>query len=218
MSEDLLSVILFVIVFLVAPLIDGVARKRRKARTTAQIPTPTPQPEEFEYEHEDDRGDGWSGAGTLEPYHTPSSGESDRSGSEGLLPTDLWEEIAGLSRGDLPQLPDPEPRQPSRRADELEEYHPPAPVAARERHTPLPASRMSPRIPPGSNPTAKRRGRSRPPVGEKRSTRSHLGAADVRRLLQGAGGRESLRRAVIFSEILGPPKSMQDGLPGLEER
>ena len=82
MNEGLIQV-LVVAAFIIISMMDGAARKRRKAaQRLGQLPT-------FE--------------GPLEA--TDELGQADESSevSEGVVPEDLWEEIAALARGERPE-------------------------------------------------------------------------------------------------------------------
>lgn len=148
------------------------------------------------------------------PYGTTRAEGPRGSGSEGMIPSDIWEEIAGLARGRQPQMepPKPAPQKPA----------PPAPVAA-------------PKLPPSTPAPAARDawGKRTPRVGQHRVHLAHAGygtdpssrapsthdgldplaqrlSRDVRAVRkQIRGGRHALRQAVILQEVLGPPASMR---------
>lgn len=134
-----------------------------------------------------------------------------RSGSEGMVPSDIWEEIAGLARGRQRQMETrPEPQKPA----------PPPPVAA-------------PKVPVSTDSARAAWGKRAPRVGQHRLHMAHSEygtdpssrtpslhdamdplarrrSADVRAVRkQIRGGRHALRQAVILQEVLGPPASMR---------
>ena len=149
---------------------------------------------------------------TLPEYSRPQGtsegrGVPARSGSERMVPADIWEEIAGLARGRMRQL-ETEPETPA----------------------PLPA----PKIPPATASGRAAWGKRTPRVGQQhRVHMSHAGygtdpssraqsahdgmdplarklSADVRAVRQQLRrGRHALRQAVILQEVLGPPASMR---------
>lgn len=178
--------------------------------------------------------------------------------SEGLIPADIWEEIAALARGEVPPSRAPEPSSPR--------MPPPAPTPApapAPRPAPAPPSGTGPRTPQPRTPSKARPGEGRrsarpaptapapirgrravtpgptpepaleelreahplhathPGMGEPvrdrltapaEASRDRVQAevAEVRRLLR-SGSTASLRKAVILSEVLGPPPGLRDG-------
>jgi hypothetical protein len=138
--------------------------------------------------------------------HGTSVGGAARPGSEGMIPADIWEEIAGLARGRVRELetkpkPRPSPVSPPAPA--------PLPVPARDawgKRTPKvgqahPVHRAHAYF--GTDPS------ERPPSTFDRLARSlSADAAAVRRQLR-ADGRHALRQAVMLQEVLGPPASLK---------
>lgn len=147
----------------------------------------------------------------------------ERRGSEGLIPSEIWEEIQALARGEVPRKPEPEP------APEPQSARVPPPVRVERRHAPAESAG-------GESPSAEAPGRRRrvepvpyraphpvhtaherygtpvsarltPPAQVERGART-AAAADAVAALR--GGREALRRAVILQEVLGPPVSLRE--------
>lgn len=148
--------------------------------------------------------------GYTRPYGTTAGTErSGTSGSEGMIPADIWEEIAGLAeRPEARKRKTPPPtgpeRQPAR--PRVESKRPPL----RPARTQAPAARTH-RVhlahadygtDPSSRPRSEQDGLD--PLARGLSA----DAAAVRRQLRD-GGRHALRRAVILQEVLGPPASMR---------
>ena len=126
------------------------------------------------------------------------------SSSEGMIPADIWEEIAGLARGRLPEptpTPEPEP------APEPVEYLPRRSVE-RIPARPVETHRVHrAHAGYGTDPS------SREALGAGRPRSAAVGqlsrdARTVRRQLRG-GAAGALRQAVILQEVLGPPAAMR---------
>jgi len=135
-------------------------------------------------------------------YRT-SAGEGNREDrprtSEGMLPRDLWEEIAAIARGEAPARKPPSPPKPLPTRTEPA-YTPPPP-----REVPV-HQRRADRVPaPGRRISATQHAADRRPS---------KAAPEVRdepfvRAFGARGSRGGLRRAVILREILGPPRGFR---------
>ena len=118
--------------------------------------------------------------------------KSEDEGSEGIIPADIWEEIAGLARSRLPAPARPTPAPV--RVDSV----PARPVETHRVHRAHagygtdPSSR-APSEQDGLDPLA---------------VRASADALAVRHQLRGEGGH-ALRQAVILHEILGPPAALR---------
>lgn len=126
----------------------------------------------------------WSPKGRVERTRPTSS--------EGMIPSDIWEEIAGLARD---RLPAPEPAPPP----------PPPPVEVEP--VPVRAHRVH-RSHAGYGTDPSSRPRSEQDDLDPLKTRISEDARAVRRQL-GSRSSSALRRAVILQEVLGPPAAMR---------
>ncbi len=210
MDEGLIQ-FLVIAAFVIFSIMDGAARKRRKeAQRLGRLPTPDDPSESA-----DDLGG------------VPDS-------SEGMVPEDLWKEIAASARGEMPErgvgsLDGPETRDPSSAHDpssELEAWtapeqdvstktraadlqggylHPDQVLIHRE-HAPVasPAELLPEELPHEFVPHS----REQPSEPQKELRR----APKPRSLLSGVrlGARRSLRDAIIVAEVLSPPVSLRD--------
>jgi hypothetical protein len=161
-----------------------------------------------------------------EPEDLPvPSGAAEAGGSEGLIPSDVWQEILGLARGTT-QTPESRPaptdagrghqEQPStiEATHGVEYFSPesPSPEPPVRDRQPRPRSREIIRQP---SPAALKRkeaaassaGATRTPALGERGREGHLGA---RAQLFGSGSVEELRKAIILQEVLGPPLALRD--------
>jgi hypothetical protein len=211
--------LIFIGLIILFSIIESISRKRKQQSGQPQLPEeweptewkpvepqrePRPRPSRERSTPTLDRDRSYDERALEEP--TPAR-ETMRSGSEAMIPKDLWEEIAGLARGRLETKP--APPKPA----------PPPPVAA-------------PEVPSTASARAAW-GRRTPRVGQHRLHTAHAEygtdpssrtpsphdtidplarklSADVRAVRrQIRGGRHALRQAVILQEILGPPASMR---------
>lgn len=196
--------LIFIAIIIFFSIIDSIARKKKKRQ--GQMPGPTsPAPGEWEWEDEEpatyDADASYDGRYEVEeakaeppprytrPYgsSTGTSREEPRS-SEGMVPADIWEEIAGLTRGKARE-PEPPPPAPV----EVEPI-PPRPVGRHRVHRA--------HLEYGTDPSTRRR--SEQDEIDPLRVRLSRDAAAVRRQLR-SHRRHALRRAVILHEILGPP-------------
>jgi hypothetical protein len=204
--------LIFVLIFIVFSVLEGVGRKAKqqakKREGAGRIPAPPP-----------DRS-------PKEPPRETAQKGSD--GSEGLIPSEVWEEILGLARGSAPS-PKPQPAPDSesearsledlrarpipeayRRGDETLEEIPEFEARSLEPLEPRPEPDR--RVPDRSRKPAaaveKARSRARdtgvaPPLAVSSSPRRSTG--HPRTDLFGDGSPEELRKAIILREVLGPP-------------
>lgn len=155
------------------------------------------------------------------PWATPTDrgAETPPSSSEGLIPADIWEEITAMARGEAPPrrarpmpTPAPPPVPPRER---------PAPAQRRERLAPPRPPRPAPVPRPAPTAAPHRLHATHPTLGRpvhERLTRLDTPAdhwvrvdpdvAAARGMVR--GGPSALRRAIILSEVLGPPVSMRE--------
>lgn len=98
MSEELLQLLFFAFIFIALPAIDGLLRGKKRRRG----PMTRGPIEEVEEDWEPDRG-----PADERPRRESGTAIADREragggerSSEGLLPADLWEELAALARGE----------------------------------------------------------------------------------------------------------------------
>jgi len=222
--------LIFIAIVVIFSILDSVARTKKKRQGRGPLPAPE-APEEWETE--EDRYDTRASrdevqvrrapeeAKPLPEYTQPygSTPEAERpapKGSEGMIPSDLWEEIAGLARGRLPDQP-PAPRPMPRREA------PPAPKPAPRREaTPARARSEAGAVPPrpvethrvhqahagfGTDPSS--RARSREDGLDPLAFELGLDADAARHQLL-SRDRHALRQAVILQEILGPPAALRN--------
>lgn len=230
--------LIFVAVIVFFTILEGIARSRKQGGGPAG---PLPLPEEREQDERGrpelsrmPRRPEPTRSPTVEPVRTydqepsfddaveespaswggpqgPRAGRRDASGSETLVPQDVWEEIMALARGEKPQGR-------------------PMPTSARPRPTPAPP-RPPARRPPTPKPAPSRVQVPPEPVHRVHATHPQMGkpmagrisvldsapvrvttnpdVVAVRRML--AGGPGSLRQAVMLTEVLGPPASVRGG-------
>ncbi len=213
MNEGLIQV-LVVAAFIIISIMDGAARKRRKAaQRLGQLSTFDGPPE---------------GADEL--------GQADESSdvSEGVVPEDLWEEIAALARGERPErevgsILGPATRDPgpTREPDSQMEVWtaPEQDVATKTRSADLQGGSLHPdqalthtehaQVASSALPLPEElphdfvphpRERPRKPQKEPRRARP------AESLLTGLrrGSKNSLRDAIILAEVLSPPVTLRD--------
>jgi hypothetical protein len=209
---------LVVAAFVIISMMDGAARKRRKqAQSLRQLPTP----------------DGFSEAADDLVQADESPGERE---PEGMVPQDLWKEIAALARGETPasrreQLesgglssaddPDSEleawlaPEQDvstkTRSADLQAGYlHPDQALTHREHAQVAFPVEPVPEEPPHEFVPHPPEQPSKAQTELRRTQKSRTQKAGG--LLSGVnlGTRRSLRDAIIVAEVLGPPVTLRD--------
>ena len=218
---------IFIGVIVLFSILDGIAKKKKREAQQAQQAQqasyePTPEEADWQWEPagedlqsydaapsvgdyvEDDDGiPGEPLPRYTQPYGSqPQQPASPAGGAQGLIPKDIWEEIAALAAGRPPPQPAPAPQPP-------QAYVVPAPVEAprptrgpdRPEHRAHLAhakygTAVSSRLQPMDRPEMHQE------AGLSREIRS------VRRLL--AGGSGDLRKAVILQEVLGAPVTLRD--------
>lgn len=215
--DDGLIQMLVVGVFIVISMMEGATRKKRRQAQMTEHPTEA----EVDFLQ--------SLTGDEQEGHEEA---------EGLVPNEIWAEIADLARGGIPPtaepVPDPEPRLRmdagltraallSQLGDRFEERSRPLPVSERADRegvamTPLepePLARTEAREEAREVAAATAFHRLHSSNLADRKEDMHYAQTSERsamlRLFGAQGGRvEELRRAVILSEILGPPVSMRE--------
>lgn len=226
------SGLFIVLLFIAFTVLEGIGRKRRGQQKgepgEAQVPRPReqpPSPRQSRIPTESASSQGGpprTDPGTMtrvpRPQRAPGAGprEQGRS-SEGLIPKDIWEEILGLARGEPPKPgsgqtgPDRPPRPPRREGETLEEI---PPFEARsleplevEEHRPSSALRVREATTAAPEkvaaPTVARMGRQPP-------RRRAQGGRRLKGDLLGNGSPEELRKAIILTEVLGPPLALRE--------
>ena len=217
--------LIFFAVIIFFSIIESIARKRKQGSGQPQIPEewvpeePRPewQPERQRQEWRSERPRETSTAtydtdasyDEVEVDEAADSREATRSGSEAMIPTDLWEEIAGLARSRMrdletrsePSRPEPPPPLPTPKV--------PATPAAREAW-----GKRTPRVGQQHRVHLSHAGYGTDPSSRAASAHDELDplarrlSADVRAVRKALrSGRHALRQAVILQEVLGPPAS-----------
>jgi hypothetical protein len=189
--------LIFFAVIIFFSIIESIARRRKQ-----QSAGSPPIPEEWEQEEEEDKGREWrSETDEVEAPH--------RSGSEAMIPGDIWEEIAGLARGRMRQL-ETQPEAPP---------EPPPPVQATPSAT-LPArlgwGKRTPKVGQAHRVHLSHAEYGTDPSSRTRSAHDQIDplarglSADVKAVRkQLRHGRHALRQAVMLQEVLGPPVSIR---------
>lgn len=207
---------LVVAVFVIISMMDGAARKRRKqAESLGQLPTPDGVPDTADELRQADE----------------SSGES-----EGMVPQDLWKEIAALARGEVPASRQEQPAHgdPSSADDpdsQLEAWtaldqdvsaktsladlqagykHPDQALIHREHAQVASPAQTVPEEPPHEFvrhlPERLSEAQTELRPTQKLQAKKPRGVLSEVRL----GTRSSLRDAIIVAEVLGPPVTLRD--------
>lgn len=207
-------------------ILDAIARKKKRQQGGgARIPTP----EEWEedewvdddlptYDADPSYDDGTEdpdgipgeplpryakpyGAGRREERLAGPARPKGPSSSEGMVPSDIWEEIEALARGEARTPPPPSPTRPAPGSQSEPGRGPAPPPKAEEMH---PVHRTHPGL---GKPISQRTGVGRvedvtpgPTLGPQ--------ARKARRLVMRGG--VSLRQAVLMREVLGPPVAFRD--------
>jgi len=209
--------LIFFAVIIIFSIIESVARSRKK-RMGGQLPPPQ------DWESDEPERD-WSREPTTATYdaepsydevqlggESPSNEGARRAGSEGMIPSDIWEEIAGLARTRMEQLEKPAPPQPTapppRRAGGITRAGGVTPPGRAPTPPRVPAQHRVHRAHAGYGTDPSSRARSAQDGLDPLARTVSLDIASVRRQLR-LGGRHALRQAVILQEILGPPASMR---------
>jgi hypothetical protein len=197
--------LIFFAVIIFFSVIDSIARSRKKKQQAeGQMQAPQipdgwePEPEEeleaysapsYEDFEEDEEVEAEE---PLPSYTRPGSSTQERrepSSSEGMIATDIWQEIAGLATGRTSAPTRPAP--------------PPEPVQAR----PVETHRVhQAHVGYGTAPST--RARSEQDDLDPLAVHASDDALAVRRQLRRQGGH-ALRQAVILQEVLGPPAALQ---------
>ena len=214
--------LIFFGVIILFSILDAIAKKKRQQAGEVEAPEPEgwQDPEEGVTPWEppipkDPDGDGIPGS--PRPEYTRSYGERGASGpgsSEGMVPTDIWEEIGALARGEREPAPDPEPEpwevSPAPREEPARERLPAtspirrSQVGQREVGShPVHRSHAGYGTDPSERPTSLPP-RSGGPSREVRAVRAALVE----------GGPRLARQAVILREVLDKPLAYREDGPG----
>lgn len=207
MDEGLIQILFFLAIFILFPLMEQAAKKKKREQKERQ-------------RRAEEAMRAASGEDVSVRAESPQTSES-------ILPEDLWEELAelaGTTRDEFPfPMPEPVP-------EPVPDPEPSVPAQA-ERSTPAYASREEMLALPEEEPSRPREVRSResrprevrrtrstrsptrksrvaPAAAKRRATGHHpSGSAIVRELIASTSGKDALRRAILFAEVLGPPKA-----------
>lgn len=214
-------------VFVALTMIEGAGRRRKRAGKgptgqtkphpgPARAPRPSPPQQEPSPRQ-----------ATVERQRT---GKAEGDGtSEGLIPSDVWEEILGLARGETEKA-----KAPSTPSDELgsaesEWVGRPEPRPREERPEPKPRAIRPEPLPRETRPEPKPR-EPRPAVaavrplrpalretapafgstGQEEGVRQEKGKRGLREEIFGGVSAQDLRKAIILQEVLGPPVTLKD--------
>jgi hypothetical protein len=201
-----------ILVFLAIAVIQGIGQKRREAAKKAGKP-PGGQPP----------GQAPSQAGA---EFDPAPREGARGGtSEGLIPSEVWDEILGLARGKTGGPKTPADLPSSRPAPEEATEAPARSQSSEVMRRPAEAMRRPPeamRRPSDSRPSQQAPApvplvasspvpilrRESPSRAEEQPMEGGIRGAQTR--LFGQGSTEELRKAIILKEVLGPPLALRD--------
>ena len=224
--------ILFLLIFFIFAVLQGIGQKRKQAGRLGQPPptdagegdVPTgdrerisPRPRERPRVEPSHRTSAQSRETDRPPirerapapaYERPGGTQQPRGGatsSEGLVPKDIWEEIMGLARGEMPSpdpVPTPVPARPSPAESRAGAVPRTAGAESREGavpRKPSSASVVRRSAPPVAPVPAE--GASVPPFGTRRGVRAGL---------FGDGSPQELRKAIVLKEVLGPPVALRE--------
>lgn len=214
--------LIFLAVIIVFSILDSVARSRKKRQRapsgeprTSRAPEEWSRADELPSYDEDPSYDETYELETTKPEPTPlprytqpygsegkaGSGRASPGSSEGMIPADIWEEIAGLARDRTPARA-PEPPRPA-----------PVPEVESSEDEPVRVRAHRVRTPPSQRLHRTHLGYGTDPSTRPRSAQDGLDplratigkdARSVRRQLT-SRSRSALRRAIILQEVLGPP-------------
>ena len=201
--------ILVIAFFIIISMMDGAARKKRK---------------EAQRRGEVGPGEGVGDAGERHSMKTEPASRGRM--SEGMVPDELWEEIAALARGGPPPATDRAPHEADRAPSGLEHSLSGFEGSLSGFERPMPARAPEPEetsLRPehqhvedhdhvewaSEEEPAEAVGEPDPDEDPGRASRTPRKGRSVRRTLM-HGGRESIRQAVILAEVLGPPVSLRD--------
>lgn len=219
------SGLIFILVFIAFSILEGIGRKRKaqERKGGAEGTSPTPP----------------VGAGRAPEAPARKTAGGEGGSSEGLIPKDVWEEILGLARGAPPPSSKPEPGpvpdpssapRPPREAETLEEIPPfearsleplyveHERVSQRSRDVEVATGTRAPEALTSRDRRGAGGGKGRGAAvlemgqapGPMAAHRRRIGGRRLRKELFGRGSPEELRKAVVLSEVLGPPVAMRD--------
>ncbi len=212
------GLVFWVILFAVVVL-QGIGRKKRKPGQPGQkppgLPATRPTPPQA-------RERATASSPPTQAPSRPSQDEGDDEPSEGMIPQDVWAEILGLARGD-PQRAEPDPppeavpipgsreerprEEPSRQERQVASVAPreePVRVSSREFPSSHGANAVLHQSKPGDYES--RLAVSRPPARDS----GEVETVGIRAELFGSGSAGDLRKAIILSEVLGPPHALKE--------
>jgi hypothetical protein len=199
--------LIFFAVIIFFSIIESIARRRKKQSAgSPQIPEEW-EPEETRREWRSETPATYDAERSYDDRGADEVEAPRRSGSEAMIPGDIWEEIAGLARGRMRQL-ETQPEAP-----------PPPPVPATPPAT-LPArlgwGKRTPKVGQPHRVHLSHAEYGTDPSSRTRSAHDQIDplarglSADVKAVRkQLRHGRHALRQAVILQEVLGPPVSIR---------
>ena len=208
---DGLAEFIFIAVIIALTMAEGVGRRRKRAGkgplgqppTSGKTPGPTPGAS--------------TGVARTAPPQQPASSEgiASEDTSEGLIPTDVWDEILGMARGEAerPAPPSPTPEAISeideRSLENLEprrESRPGTPTAVdRDPWRDGFPGRVGPDVPAGRSGLA-----VAPSIQVTRESGKTGEKENLMHELFGGTTAQHLRKAIILKEVLGPPLALRD--------
>jgi hypothetical protein len=196
--------LIFFAIIIAFSIIDSIARTRKKRQAGEALPPTSERQWEWEAEPESEAEsyDSQQSYDQVEPeyeYEQEPPAPSKPRSSEGMIPQDIWEEIAGLTKAPLPPTPKPKPKpKPAPRPQVEYESIPKRPVETHRIH----------RAHAGYGTDPSSRARSEQDGLDPLARTLGLDAAAARSQLK-SKGRHALRQAVILQEVLGKPAALR---------
>jgi hypothetical protein len=214
--EGIPKELIFVLIFIVFSVLEGMGRKKKAQRQGGAGMVPPSRPRSDQREGETGSVPETVVASVAAPS-ADSTTEPDA--SEGVIPEDVWSEILELARGTPPPTPAPEPKPPEEPVEEsswdrgireaqLVEERPETQVTSLESlEARTDVAQVMPdrdRVSPSSEKIPAQRV-AVPLLGKARSS----GSSALQELF-GDGSVKELQKAIILQEVLGPPVGMKE--------
>lgn len=186
--------LIFVAIIVIFTILDSVARTKKKRQMRGPLPAPDAP---HQWEDEEDGRDGQPSLGDVELEReaavTQAAKRPAPQTSEGMVPADIWAEIAGLAKGRIPTPPAPKPK--------------PEPPARSVPRRPVETHRVHlSHTGFGTDPST--RARSEQDGLDPLAKALGVDASSARHQLL-SRNRHALRQAVILQEILGTPAALR---------
>ena len=214
--------IVYILIFLVVAVVQGIGQKKRHPGTGGTgVPgggKPSSRPAGYPSDE--------SGATEVAVPPRPGQVKREAASSEGLIPKEVWDEILGLARGTPPTPAPPRPaaeeappRVLSRGEGETLEVIPEFEARSLESLDPRPAqaSKLPKFSKPPLRPVPSGPAKVTPvlsqvaaPLLATRGAGGDVGTGQRARELLGDRSPEELRKAIILSEVLGPPMALRE--------